>query len=308
MRLRISRGGALLLAILAIVLLPLLFVFRPTPHPASASPPTAAAGNPVVAAAPGRVDVEGGTRHLALQLDGVVSEVAPFDEGAVLPAGAVLLRLDDRQSYAEQQAAALDVQRLQLGVDLLQGQLRLAEQQLSRLQPLVAQQAEPADVLRQAEAQSRQLAGDLAQARIALEAGRLHQKMLAMQQAQHQLLAPEAGRVLRIDVHPGESVSRGTPVVWFAPAAPLIVHAELDERLLARVHVGMPAEVETEYGSGHVVQAQLARIAAHVGPARLPADGEAVTDDNRVVDCTLELRDADFLLGQRVIVRFLSGT
>lgn len=304
-----ARRVGLLAGVVILVLLPAL-LFGVLRHseaqaemPASPLPANADA---VTAAAPGQVDVLGGTRHLSPQADGVVRDVVAAGDH-LLAAGTILLRLDDHQSQIEEQAAVLDVERLQLAVTAQTAQARSAAAELERLRPLVAQQAEPAELLRQAEMQSRNAGTALKLAQVELAAGKLHQHMLAVQREQRLLRAPLAGRVLRVDARAGETVSRGVPLIWFEPDAVQIVRAELDERLLARLHLGMRAEVEAEYGGGHVFPARLTAVANHIGPARLAVDGEVVSQDDRVVECTLTLGASDLLLGQRVVVRFLNS-
>lgn len=269
---------------------------------ADATPAKALTNTEVVAAAPGWVDVQGGTRHLSMTADGVVASVSPISESRV-PAGSVLLRLDDAALQLEQQATALDIQGRQHAERDLAEQSQQAQEEALRLQALVDMQAEPADVLRQAQAQVRSLHRALEGARLEIAAGRVRQQSLTVQREHHLLRAPSRGRVLRTDVHEGEAVSRGIPVVWFAPDAPMIVRAELDERLFTQVRVGMRAEVEAESGDGRVIPARLLSIAGHVGPIRALPELRALAQDDRVVECVLELGESRLLIGQRVIVR-----
>ena len=274
-----------------------------------AAPPVAAmpiavtlAASDVVAAAPGWVDVQGGTRHLSARADGIVAATLSSSD-AVVPAGSVLLRLDNRELQLDLQANALESQRQQQTLQALRQQLQLAQQEVSRLQELVDMQAEAADVLRQAQAQAQSLSNQLKAATLAASASQLQRQRLNQQLDQLLVRAPSAGRVLRLDVHAGESVTRGNPVVWFAPEAPLTVRAELDERLLSRVQVGMHAEVESESGDGVIHQAKLIAIARSVGPVRALPEIRPAAKDDHVVECIFTLTDTTLLIGQRVTVR-----
>lgn len=292
--------AVLVTAIIASLLLFGLHLNRPR---AQTPPSTAPAVARVVAAAPGWVDVQGGTRLLSAKADGIVVRIAAISEAPVR-AGTVLLRLDDRELQLEQQAHALEMQRQQHSEQALAEQLQRAREEVLRLQALVRIQAEPADVLRQSQAQVRDLERALQAARLDVATGKIRQRLLALQGRHRLVLAPSRGRVLRLDVHEGESVSRGAPVAWFAPDAPMIVRAELDERLFGKMRIGMSAEVESESGDGHVFQAKLLSIARNVGPVRALPERRAAAKDDRVVECVLELRASDLLIGQRVIVRF----
>lgn len=290
----------------ALLLIGALRLNRQEPQPSTlqAGPPIAPAL--LVAAAPGWVDVQGGTRRLGAKTDGIVAAVAAIS-GAPVRAGTVLLRLDEEGLQLDQQANALETQRQQYALKSLVDQSRHAKEEIARLQALVRIKAEPADVLRQAQAQMRSLDDALQAARLDVAAGELRQQALALRRKHLSLLAPSRGRVLRVDVHEGESVTEGTPVIWFAPEAPLIVRAELDERLFAQVKIGMSAEVEAEGGDGRVFRARLLSIASHVGPVRSLPEVRAATADDRVVECVFSLDEGGLLIGQRVIVR-IRGT
>ncbi|WP_295686003.1 HlyD family efflux transporter periplasmic adaptor subunit [uncultured Nevskia sp.] len=256
-----------------------------------------------VAAAPGWVDVQGGTRRLAMSIDGVVTMLAPSD-GEAVKAGAVLVQLDDQAALLDEQANALEISRQQQAVRSLEGQLQRSHLDIGRLQPLVRMQAEAEDVLRAAEASAQTISDNLASARLAVQALQLQQQKLALQHRQLVLRAPSAGHVLRIDAQIGESLGRGTPVVWFAPDAPLIVRAEIDEHLLSRLALGMTATVEAEAGGGPRYAAKLMQIARAVGPVRALPEVRAAAKDDHVVECLLSLGAAPLLIGQRVLVRF----
>jgi len=260
-----------------------------------------------VAAAPGWVDVQGGTRRLAMPLDGVVTALAPGD-GIAVKAGAVLVQLDDQAALLDQQANALEIVRQQQAVRALEQQLQRSHLDIARLQPLVRMQAEAEDVLRAAEASTQTITDNLASARLALQAVQLQQQKFVLQRKQLTLRAPSAGHVLRIDAQLGESLSRGTPVVWFAPDAPLIVRAEVDEHLLGRLKLGMTASVEAESevgaGGGPRYAAKLMQIARAVGPVRALPEVRVAAKDDHVVECLLSLGAAPLLIGQRVLVRF----
>lgn len=266
-------------------------------------PAPAIANAAIVAAAPGWVDVQGGTRRLAMPVDGVVTMLVSGD-GQAVKAGAVLVQLDDQAALLDQQANALEIVRLQQAVRSLEQQLQRSRSDVERLQPLVRLQAEAEDVLRAAEASAQMITDNLASARLALQAAQLQEQRLALQHRQLSLRAPSAGHVLRIDAQLGESLGRGIPVVWFAPDAPLIVRAEVDEHLLGRLKLDMAATIEAEAGGGPRYPAKLVQIARAVGPVRALPEVRAAAKDDHVVECLLSLGAAPFLIGQRVLVRF----
>ena len=255
------------------------------------------------AAAPGWVDVEGGTQHLGARTDGVVQDVL-VHAGDSVAAKALLLRFDDRQLRIDAQLADLDVQRSRANRSALGAQLQRVREQIKRLQPLVDAQAEPLDALNEQRHAQADLEAQTALAKIAeqtavLQAQSLHEKL-----ARTELRAPRAGRVLRVSAHAGEAVASGAELLWFAAEGPLIVRAELDERLFGSVQTGMSAQVSPEYDDSKHFPARVLRVARSVGPVRDLPDVRAAAKDDRVVECDLALdADAPLLIGQRVLVQ-----
>ncbi len=296
-----------LLLLLALAIVGSMFIgFWQLSEPREAVSAQSAGNVTTLAAAPGWVDVQGGTRRLSAKGDGVVSEIAAVSDEPVA-AGAVLMRLDEQALRLDEQVIALERKRGQQAVQALSRQLALAEDEALRLRRLVAIQAEAGDVLRQAEAQVQSFKASLQAAQLADDGSRLQQQRLALQLKQRVILAPRRGRVLRAEVHRGESVSVGAPVIWFAPDAPLIVRAEVDERLIAHLKIGMNATVEAEAGDGRIYPAKLLSIARAVGPVRALPEVRAAAKDDRVVECILSLGEVPLLIGQRVIVRMGSA-
>ena len=266
--------------------------------------PTASASD-IVATAPGWVDVQGGTQRLGARSDGVVQSIAVKD-GDTVAEGALLLRLDDQQALIESHLAEVELQRRRQERSALGAQLSRAQEEAGRLGPLVEQQAEPEEELRQAR---QKVAGLQAQSGLALLASKA--ALLQLQQAHDklkrlELRAPAHGQVLRVFVHPGEGVSSGSQLVWFAGDGPLIVRAELDERLFGQVLPGMTAEVSPEYDDNKVYTARVLRVGRSVGPVHELPEVRPAAKDDRVVECVLDLGTADLLIGQRVLVRVRS--
>lgn len=270
----------------------------------SGAPPVAPPSD-VVATAPGWVDVQGGTQHLGARSDGIVQRIAVKD-GDTVAAGDLLLQMDDSQAQIDAHLAAVELERRRQERSAVQTQLARAQEEQARLAPLVAQQAEPEEELRQAR---QKVAGLQAQAGLALLAAK--SALLQVQQAQDKLQklalrAPARGQVLRVFVHAGEGVSNGAPLVWFAGEGPLIVRAELDERLFGQVLPGMSAEVLPEYDDSKVYDARVLRVARSVGPVHDLPEVRPAAKDDRVVECVLDLGSANLLIGQRVLVRVRS--
>lgn len=271
-------------------------------HRAGAAEPEAANAG-IVATAPGWVDVAGGTRHLGARSDGIVEEVK-VRAGDTVAADALLLRFDSRQARLDAELADLETQRARHQQEALSAQVRRARTQLARLQPLVNAQAEAADTLTEQQETLKGLQSQLALAEIDVRGAALRAQAAHDHLARLELRAPGPGRVLRVAVHPGEAVNSGAELLWFAAAGPLMVRAELDERLFGQVRAGMAAEVSPEYDAAKIYAAHVTRVAESVGPVRELPDVRAAAKDDRVVECDLQLDGAPpLLIGQRTLVR-----
>ncbi len=258
-----------------------------------------------IATAPGWVDVQGGTQRLAARADGIVQSVAVKD-GDMVAAGDPLIFLEDQPTLLESHLAEVEVKRHQQEQTALGAQLARAEEQVHRLEPLVEQQAEAEDELRQAREKAAALQAQMEQATLAGQAAALQLQAVQNKLQRLQLRAPARGQVLRVLAHAGEGVSSGSPVIWFAGDGPLIVRAELDERLFGQVLPGMTAEVAPEYDESKVYPAHVIRVARSVGPVHELPEVRPAAKDDRVVECVLELGEAPLLIGQRVVVRVRS--
>lgn len=272
---------------------------------AAAAPARAAAD--IVAAAPGWVDVRDGVRHLGARADGVVREVA-VGEGDQVRAGATLVQLDDRPAVLELHVAELELQRVREQRRANAVRCARARQEVARLAPLTARGAEALDVLRQARQAVDDVQSAAALAEVAEQTAVLSVNLAKDHISRLRLRAPLPGEVLHVIARAGESVAAGAPLLWFAPDGPLIVRAELDERLFAQVRPGMQAQVSPEYDDSKSYAARVLRIARAVGPVQDLPQVRAAAKDDRVVECVLELAPAPLLIGQRVLVRIRGGS
>lgn len=278
------------------------FLFKSPNHVIAIRSAHAATAN-FIAAAPGWVDVKGGIRQLIAQTHGAVKQVYVKD-GDKIDAGAVLVQLDNQEAMILLQAAQIEQQRRRQEWIMLVNQLHQAQATTERLVPLVAQQAEPADLLRQARQRVNELQAQVILAQLDEQAAAKQQALADNKLMRMQIRAPISGSILRMKVHPGDGVEPGRLMLTLIPQGPQIIRAELDERLFGLVKPGMMAEVAPEYDERKLYRARVVRIARAVGPVDELMEIRPAARDDRVVECELELEEkADFLLGQRVLVR-----
>ncbi|WP_163999420.1 efflux RND transporter periplasmic adaptor subunit [Pyxidicoccus caerfyrddinensis] len=165
------------------------------------------------------------------EVKGTIAELR-VEEKSVVKKGEVLALLSTTQ-----QRAALSESRAQLSE--ARALLRQAAVDLEREKRL-----EEAGVVT---AQALDLAHrdrDVAQARV--EMGRARVKTLESVLDKARIVAPIDGVVISRMVHPGETVSEGTPLLTIADLSRVRVEAEVDEFDAGRVEVGTRVEVSAE--------------------------------------------------------------
>jgi multidrug resistance efflux pump len=181
-------------------------------------------------------------------------------------------------------------------------EVALAEEQLRELAALSRADTER---LRELELSDPSLA--VREARAKVEEARA-----AVQQAEHAweqcvLKAPEAGRVLRIQVGVGETVGgpNGKPGIVFCPARPFLVRAEVEQEFIGRVAIGQAAQVEDEVNSSACRRGQVTRVANWYSLRRSVFAQPGELKDIPTVECIISLEEGApvFRLGQRVKVK-----
>lgn len=147
--------------------------------------------------------------------------------GDHVQAGAPLFRIDDRALRAQLLPAAAKVQEAKAQLAQATQQLRLAE-------------SVPDQRAVSAEDMSRRRAG-VAVATAALGAARAEVERIHAELELHTVRALAAGKVLRIDIRPGEYAATGTPLMLLGDESRLHVRADIDQNDAWRVQPGAPA-------------------------------------------------------------------
>jgi HlyD family secretion protein len=265
--------------------------------------------SPFVAIANGKADVEGGMIQVAARRAGIVREVY-VHEGDQVTKGQVLARQeDDDARLAAAQAAAL-VRQAQAQVALLQVQLSTAQRERARLQGLVATNFVAGQKLDQANDNIRQAEASLAAQRAAIATA---QAALAQAQYNQELTiirAPADGRIARRYANPGAGASTLNVSTMFdlEPGTARIIRAEVAEGALPYVAIGQTVQMATESDPTKTYAGKVVRQAGVFGARKLVSDDPTERTDDRVVEVVVSADGAPFLIGQRVLVKFLRGT
>jgi len=266
--------------------------------------PAPAAAPAYAAIARGQVDVEGGLIKITAPRDGRIAELHG-EPGMSVKTGDVLAKFDAHQA--------------ELSAGIAEAEVAQAQAHASALPTKVAgmkSRGDRATEAAQAGAATQQAADDAkqAQAELNAEIGEADAAVAAakqkLRQARHEvdvltLRAPVDARVVARTAHLADVVSVQSNAALFTllPDAPRIVRAELNEAFVAKVAVGMSADVTAEDGSDKVYKATITRIGDVFGPSKLTEEAQEASD-TRDVECILRLDGDALRVGQRVPVRF----
>jgi HlyD family secretion protein len=262
--------------------------------------------SPYATIANGKIDVEGGVVEVAARRAGVIRDVY-VQEGQLVKKGQVLARQEDDD-------AALAVNSARAAVVQAQSQLALTEvninsarrehERLAKLAPtnLVARQQldQASDAIATAQAQlgMQQAAVETARAQLAQA---VYNKDLTV------IRAPMDGKIIRRFANPGAGASTLNVSNMFdlEPAIAHIVRSEIIESAIPDVYVGQEAEIVPEADPGKIAVGKVLRIAGAFGARKLKSDGANEASDERVVEVVVSADNTPFLIGQRVLVKFM---
>lgn len=261
---------------------------------------------PYAAIAQGKADVEGGVIQVAARRAGIVREVN-VQEGDKVVKGQILARQEDDDARLAAETAAAGLRQARAQVDLLQVQKRTAQREYSRLVALSASNFVATQRLDQARDQIAQADAQLEaqQAAIATAIAQLHQAQY--NQELTIIRAPIDGRITRRYANPGFGASTLNVTAMFdlEPNTQRIIRAEIPEGALPAVFIGQQVEVTPEADPSKVFIGHVVRRAPVFGARKLQSDDPTERSDERVVEVVVETDNAPFLVGQRVLVKFM---
>lgn len=149
---------------------------------------------------------------------------------------------------------------------------------------------------------------ELKKVRAELEISRSRLRLARYELERSVVRAPLDGEIVKRTARPGDGVSslNITPLFLFAPAAPRIVRADVEDRFVELIKPNMAAEIVTEADERNVLRGRVLRIGRVFGQPQ-PTDDPSQRQDVRVVECVVSLEGGELLIGQRVLVRFLKS-
>src|SRR5687767_14477018 len=262
--------------------------------------------SPYAAIANGKADVEGGIIQVAARRAGVIRDVL-VQEGDMVSKNQVLARLEDDEPRLASERANAEVRQARAALALLQVQLSAAQREHRRLEGLApsnfvaAQKLDQArDGVREAEAKIMAQQAVVATAQARLNEARYDQEL-------SEIRAPADGRIVRRYANPGAGASTLNVSNMFdlEPRAGRIVRAEIAEGALPFVAIGQQVQMSPEADPTKTFNGKVLRRAAVFGARKLQSDDPSERTDDRVVEVVVDSSGAPFLIGQRVLVKFV---
>jgi HlyD family secretion protein len=262
--------------------------------------------SPYAAVASGKADVEGGIIPIAARRGGVVREVY-VQEGDMVTRGQILARQEDDDPRLAMMRAQAQLRQAQAQIGVMQVKVDAARREYARLERLsasnfVAKQRldQQMDQIRDWEAQITAQQASVASARAALNEAAYDVELTVIR-------APADGRIVRRYANPGSGASTLNVSNMFdlEPNAARIVRAEIAESSIPVVFIGQDVEIAPEVDQSKVYAGKVLRRAAVFGARKLQSDDPTERSDERVVEVVVSADGAPFLIGQRVLVKFM---
>ena len=278
---------------------------RPAEAKSNAAVPVS---TPYAAIADGKADVEGGIIQVAARTQGIVRDVY-VQEGQSVTKGEVLARQEDDAPRLAVETAEANLVQARASTALTDAQLSAAQREVGRLRPLVASRFVSSQSVDQAQDAVRNANATMEaqRAAVGVSATQLNQARYTLEQTV--IRAPVDGRIVRRYANPGVGAStlNVTPMFDLEPAGARIVRAEVTEGDEPFVAVGANAVLVPEADQTKSFPGKVLRIAPVFGARKLQSDDPSQKTDDRVVEVVVSANGAPFLIGQRVLVKFLKS-
>ena len=267
---------------------------------------TAAPPTPFAAIADGKADVEGGIIQVAARTAGVVRYVY-VQEGQSVTKGQVLARQEDDAPRLAVATAEATLSQAKAAMALTETQHSAAQREVGRLKPLVAARFVSTQSVDQAEDAVRNADATLEAERAAVGVAETQLSQARYTLDETIIRAPIDGKIVRRYAAPGVGAStlNVTPMFDLEPAGQRIVRAEVSEADEPFVTGGEAVNLVPEADQTKSYPGKVLRIAPVFGARKLQSDDPSQKTDDRVVEVVVDADSAPFLIGQRVLVKFL---
>jgi HlyD family secretion protein len=262
--------------------------------------------SPFATIANGKVDIEGGVIEVAARRFGVIKDVL-VHEGESVRKGQILARQEDQDTILAINSARAAVAQAQSQLVLTEVNVRTAQREYDRLTKLASSNAIALQQLDQARDNLATSQAQLGIQQSAIQAARAQLAQAEYNEELTNIRAPVDGKIIRRYANPGSGASTLNVSTMFdlEPALPLIVRAEIVENAIPLVFAGQEVQIVPESDPSKVSEGRVIRIAATFGARKLKSDAASEASDERVVEVVISADKTPFLIGQRVMVKFL---
>ncbi|CAN5477599.1 HlyD family efflux transporter periplasmic adaptor subunit [soil metagenome] len=266
----------------------------------------AAPATPYGAVADGKADVEGGVIQVAARRQGIIRDVF-VQEGDMVAKGQVLAKQEDDDARLAANTAEANLAQARSQLTVLDVQRRTAQRELARLQALTSSNFVAAQRVDQARDAVAKADADLAAQRATVGVYAAQLSQARYNQELTIIRAPADGRIARRYANPGAGASslNVTPMFDLEPKTARIVRAEISESAIPFVTLGQAVEIIPEADQTKVFTGKVLRRAAVFGARKLQSDDPSERTDARVVEVVISADGTPFLIGQRVLVKFM---
>ncbi len=261
---------------------------------------------PYAAIANGKADVEGGIINVAARTAGILRSV-DVQEGDRVRKGQILASLDDDEAKLAAGTARADLAQAHAQVASIEVQQATAKREYARLEKLAG-----ANFVARQQLDQTQDAIATADAQLGLQKAAIAAAQARLAQAQYNdeltmIRAPADGVIVRRYANPGSGASTLNVSNMFdlEPDTRHIVRAEISEGAIPAVTLGQTVELVPEADQSKIYVGQVLRRAAVFGARKLQSDDPTEATDARVVEVVVSADGAPFLIGQRVLVKFM---
>jgi RND family efflux transporter MFP subunit len=252
--------------------------------------------------------IEASSKNIGVgsHLSGIIAKLF-VTEGDEVKEGAPLFQLDDREAQSEYKTRASAVDAAEANLQGAGVTLRDREDQLHRLQGLKEGIEISKEKLQQAIFAVDKAKTDQAQAKAQLEMARAEKETAGVTLDQMTVYAPSTGRIMKINIQPGEFVTAGStpePPVLMGNDRPLYLRVSIDENDLWRFDPKSPAKASLRSHKDIEVPLVFVRVEPYVMPKEQLNNSPSERVDTRVLQVIYRI-DADnpaLYIGQQMDV------
>jgi RND family efflux transporter MFP subunit len=252
--------------------------------------------------------IEASSKNIAVgsYLPGIIAKVFVTENDQV-EAGTPIFQLDDRTAQSEFQMRVSAVEAAAANLKGQEAVLADQEDQLRRLQGLKAGVEVSHEKLQRAVFEVDKARAGLAQAAAQLEVARAEEKKAEVLLEQMTVTAPVAGRIMKINVRPGELVTTDpsqNPPVLMGNDRPLFLRVSIEENELWRFDPSAPAKASLRGHKDIQVPLTFVRTEPYVMPKQQLNNTVAERIDTRTLEVMYRIdgENPQLFIGQQMDV------